>query len=78
MSRIMALAVPVIQNARAVLEEDCSINPDCQLISSTVQTMTRPQVKPSMGVHPEEWHEVRYIKLDTFIKFLYIKRLKLL
>ena len=54
----MALAVPVIQNARAVLE-DTPASQDCQLISSTVQTMTRPENKPVMNVQgTEEWQQV--------------------
>jgi hypothetical protein len=52
----MALAVPVIQNARAVLE-DTSASQDCQLISSTVQTMTRPESKMNVP-NPEEWQQV--------------------
>jgi len=63
----MALAVPVIQNARAVLEGDCSVSPDCQLISSTVQTMTRPESKATLGVqHPEEWQQTRF-EMDKYL-----------
>lgn len=55
----MALAVPVIQNARAVLE-DTSASQDCQLISSTVHTMTRPENKSVMNAPNgnEEWQQV--------------------
>jgi len=60
MSRLMALAVPVIQNARAVLEGDSSISSDCQLVSSTVQTMARHQLKPPMEENTEEW-QVRFV-----------------
>jgi len=62
----MALAVPVIQNARAVLEGDCSISSDCQLISSTVQTMSRPQLKPTMEENTEEWHQTRF-EMDKYL-----------
>lgn len=62
----MALAVPVIQNARAVLEGGCSVTSDCQLISSTVQTMAPPESKATLAVpQTEEWQQV-------ILTFLYI------
>ncbi|EDO40450.1 predicted protein [Nematostella vectensis] len=68
----MALAVPVIQNARAVLEDElgCSTSHDNQPLTSTVLTMTRAATTASTNLlnvpGTEEWQQTRW-EMDKYL-----------